>query len=247
MPRYPELGADTRVARALIETEYCLLREREPNVTLEDYLRRFPQYARIDRTMTTEAFKSSIDLSSRCLLERLRQPTDHQAWRRFVALYTPLLFFSACRMGLQARDSADLVQEVFTSVLEQLPTFQLDGHKSFRSWLRTIAVDRWCDHLRRRAVAGRGGNEAGLADAPVPDTVAPLWEKEFRQQIVGRALDLMQADFQPQIWKACWLQVIERKAAPDVATELGLPLAAVYAAKSRVLRCLRQELRGMLD
>ena len=188
-----------------------------------------------------------MDPSTASLLERLRQPTDHEAWNRFVALYTPLLFFWACRMGLQAQDSADLVQEVFTSVLEQLPTFQLDASKNFRGWLRTIAVNKWRDHLRRRAVAGRGGSDAGLADAAVPDTVAPLWEKEFQQQLVGRALDLMQADFQAPTWKACWAQVVEGKAAPAVARELGLSLAAVYAAKSRVLRRLRQELNGMLD
>jgi RNA polymerase sigma-70 factor (ECF subfamily) len=188
-----------------------------------------------------------MDQTSASLLERLRQPTDQEAWNRFVALYTPLLFFWSCRMGLQAQDSADLVQDVFTTVLEQLPTFQLDPNKSFRGWLRTIAVNKWRDHLRRRAVAGRGGNDAGLAEVVVPDTVAPLWEKEFQQQIVGRALDLMQADFEPPTWKACWAQVVEGKAAPDVAKELGLSLAAVYAAKSRVLRRLRQELHGMLD
>jgi RNA polymerase sigma-70 factor (ECF subfamily) len=181
------------------------------------------------------------------LLDRLRDPADHEAWKRFVALYTPLLYFWACRMGLQAQDAADLVQDVFTTVLEQLPTFRLDAAKSFRGWLRTVAVNRWRDQVRRRAVAGRAASDAGLADAAVPDTVAVLWENEFTQHLVGRALDLMQGDFQPQTWKACWLQVVEGKPAPEVARELGLGLAAVYAAKSRVLRRLRLELGGMLD
>lgn len=188
-----------------------------------------------------------MDQTSTSLLERLRQPTDQEAWSRFVALYTPLLFFWGCRMGLQANDSADLVQDVFTTVFEQLPTFQFDASKSFRGWLRTVAVNKWRDHQRRRVVVGRGGNDAGLAEVAVPNTVAPLWEKEFQQQVVGRALDLMQADFETPTWKACWAQVVEGQAAPDVAKELGLSLAAVYAAKSRVLRRLRQELHGMLE
>ena len=33
----------------------------------------------------------------------------------------------------------------------------------------------------------------------------------------------------------------------EVARELGITLAAVYTAKSRVLHRLRQELQGMLD
>ena len=101
-------------------------------------------------------------------------------------------------MGLQAQAAADLVQDVFTNVLEQLPTFRLDTGRSFRGWLRTVALNRWRDQARRRAVAGRGGNDAGLAEATVPDTVAALWEAEFTQHVVGRALDLMQGDFQPQ-------------------------------------------------
>ncbi len=45
------------------------------------------------------------------LLERLRQPSQEQAWARLVELYTPLLFRWARRAGLQTQDAADLVQE----------------------------------------------------------------------------------------------------------------------------------------
>ena len=41
--------------------------------------------------------------------------------------------------------------------------------------------------------------------------------------------------------------VVEGRAPADVARELGITLAAAYAAKSRVLHRLRQELEGMLD
>lgn len=54
------------------------------------------------------------------LLERLRRP-DKGARPRFVALYTLLLSFWACRMGLQEADAADLVQDVFTILWQKLP------------------------------------------------------------------------------------------------------------------------------
>ena len=86
-----------------------------------------------------------------------------------------------------------------------------------------------------------------LVHDDVPDNVAAMWEAEFQQQLIARALDLMQTDFQPQTWQACLAQVVEGKSGEQVAEELGMSLAAVYAARSRVLRRLRQELDGMLD
>ena len=77
------------------------------------------------------------------LLERLRQPFEPDAWNRFVSLYTPLIYSWGRRAGLQDEDSADLVQEVFVTLLDVLPTFTYDRHKSFRGWLRTITLNKW--------------------------------------------------------------------------------------------------------
>ena len=57
----------------------------------------------------------------------------------------------------------------------------------------------------------------------------------------------MQSEFQPSTWQACWRIVVEGRSPGEVARELGITLAAAYAAKSRVLHRLRRELEGMLD
>ena len=72
-------------------------------------------------------------------------------------------------------------------------------------------------------------------------------EEEYRRYLVRRALGLMQAEFEPATWKACWEFVVHDRPAAEVAAELGLSVNAVYLAKSRVLRRLRAELRGLLD
>jgi len=64
---------------------------------------------------------------------------------------------------------------------------------------------------------------------------------------VGRALELMRADFQPVTWQACWEFVVRDRPAAEVAAELGITINTVYLAKSRVLRRLREELAGLLD
>ena len=177
------------------------------------------------------------------LLERLRQPGAEEAWNRLVELYTPLLYYWAGRLGLQAEDAADLVQEVFTVLVQKLPEFRYDPHRSFRGWLRTIALNKWRDRGRRRIPRAAGQ----LALEQLADDDEAFWEAEYRQHLVGRALELMQAEFQPTTWKACWETVVSGRPAAEVARELGLTVDAVYAARSRVLRRLRRELDGLID
>jgi RNA polymerase sigma-70 factor (ECF subfamily) len=187
-----------------------------------------------------------MDNTPASLLERLRRP-DEGAWPRFVELYTPLLYFWSCRMGLQADDAADLVQDVFAVLLQKLPEFRYAKNKSFRSWLRTLTLNRWRDNLRRKAAALRGAGDAGLETVAIPDAAEALWEQEYREHLAGRAAEVMKAEFQPATWQAFWRLVVEGQSGAEVAAALGLSIEAVYAAKSRVLRRLRQELDGMLE
>jgi len=181
------------------------------------------------------------------LLERLRKPFEPEAWDRFVALYTPLIYTWGRRAGLREEDAADLVQDVFLKLMEVLPTFKYDAHQGFRRWLRTVTLNTWRDHCKRRGNRRLAGNKAALAEAAVPDGLEAFWEDEYSQHLVSRAIALMQADFRPATWKAFWEQVVVGRPARAVASELGLSPGAAYAAKFRVLDRLRGELAEMLE
>jgi RNA polymerase sigma-70 factor, ECF subfamily len=142
-----------------------------------------------------------MNTTSPSLLERLRQPAEEESWGRFVKLYTPLLFSWARRMGLQEQDAADLVQDVLTLLVQKLPEFRYDQSKTFRGWLHTLTLNRWRELRRRAGAAPAVGGAADLADVPSPTKDEAFWEQECRQYLVGRALQLMQADFQPTTWK----------------------------------------------
>jgi len=180
------------------------------------------------------------------LLERLREPEQEQAWERFVGLYTPLLYYWARRSGCRESEAADLVQEVFALLVRKLPEFTYDHNKTFRGWLRTVAQNCWRNIHRKAAIplAANGPDPAQLA---APERDDPFWEIEYRQRLVGHALQMMRADFQPATWQACWLIIVEDKPAAEVARELGMSTGAVYMAKSRVLSRLRKELEGLLE
>ncbi len=181
------------------------------------------------------------------LLERLRDPAKEADWDHFVRLYSPLLCCWARRLGLNGADVADLVQDVFTILVRKLPAFRYDPNKRFRAWLWTITVNKCREKRRGKAADTLQAGEGDLARLAGPDSADAVDEAEYRQYLVRRALQLMQAKFQPATWRAFWECVAADRPAAEVAAELGLSVDAVYAAKSRVLRHLRRELDGLLE
>lgn len=188
-----------------------------------------------------------IPTTSISLLERLRRPDDQEAWARFVRLYTPLLHSWASKLGLQDQDANDVVQELLVVLIQKLPEFEYDPGKSFRGWLRTVLNNKWRDRCQRRQPGQLDLQAESCSDSFGADPIGDLEEKEYRRYLVGRALQIMQAEFQPATWKACWAFVVEDRPAADVAREIGITINAVYHAKSRILSRLRQELQGLLD
>jgi RNA polymerase sigma-70 factor (ECF subfamily) len=187
----------------------------------------------------------AMSTTSISLLARLRQPGDDQAWQRFVSFYAPLLYHWAKKTGLPAGEIEDLVQDVFATLITRLPQFDYDGGQSFRGWLRTIIVNRCRDWFRRRENQPHGAPRETWDGSP--DIAEWLAENEYRTQLASRALDLMRQEFEESTWRACFECVVNDRPAAEVARELGLTVNAVYVAKSRVLRRLRQELDGLWE
>jgi RNA polymerase sigma-70 factor (ECF subfamily) len=169
------------------------------------------------------------------LLDRLREPDADQAWDRFVDLYAPMLFSWARQKGLAEPEATELVQDVILSLIQKLPEFEEDSQQGFRRWLQTLLGDE------HRRWAGHRGTKVAEADFNQVD------HEEYQRQLATRALQMMQTEFEPTTWRACWENVVFGRPASKVAAELGLTEAAVYSAGARVLHRLRQELAGLLE
>jgi RNA polymerase sigma-70 factor (ECF subfamily) len=188
-----------------------------------------------------------MNTTSASLLARLRQPADPAAWERFVHLYTPLLCHWARRVGLPSQDVEDFVQDVFTVLVRKLPEFHYQPGQHFRGWLWTVTVNKWRERRRRRTVAVHQAGDGELSALAEADPADEFDEAEYRQYLARQVTQLIQAEFQPNTWKAFWECVVADRPAAEVARELGTTENAVYIAKGRVLRRLRQELDGLLD
>jgi RNA polymerase sigma-70 factor (ECF subfamily) len=189
--------------------------------------------------------------TSRSLIRRAAA-NDPAAWQRLSQVYGPLVYQWCRHCGLQPDDAADVVQEVFRALARSLGTFRSNqSGDSFRAWLWTITRNKLRDHhrSRQRRPQAIGGSTARHEIEQLPDQAPEESDDANRRQVhselAQRALNLMQHDFEERTWQAFWKTAVEQKTAPQAAEELGTTVAAVYMAKSRVLRRLREELDGL--
>lgn len=194
-------------------------------------------------------FAHQMTSTSITLLERIRRKSDQAAWERFVVLYTPLLLQWSRRAGFAEQDAADLVQDMFAKLLVEMPQFEYDADRgSFRGWLKTVTVNLCRERQRKRLIAqGRGGGDDPFGSLPARDNWEARWDAEYHDYLVRRALEIMQSQFEAQTWRAAWEVTVNRLTAEETGKKLGLSVASVYVAKSRVMRRLRKELAGLLD
>jgi RNA polymerase sigma-70 factor (ECF subfamily) len=175
------------------------------------------------------------------------------AWKDLLDLYRPLILGWLNRQGVPARDLEDLCQEVLLGVVKQLPGFQHSGQRgAFRRWLRTIVCRRAADYWRAldEVAQAQGGSGATAALQQIADADSDLnrqWDEEHDRYVLHCLLDLVQQEFEPLTLRAFRRLALDGASGAEVAQELGLSVAAVYVAKSRVLARIRQEAEGLID
>ncbi len=182
------------------------------------------------------------------LLERVKSGEEN-AWGRMVTLYYPLVCRWCASKGLQPHDCVDVAQDVFIAVAKHVTSFRKETQRdSFCAWLRAIAQNKVNDYWRqqKRQAQSIGGSEARrwLSEVSATPGVEPDVPKGVDEEavVVRAALDALSLEFEPRTWKAFWRVAVDGQPAAHVAEELGTSSNAVYLAKSRVLRRLREEL-----
>jgi len=187
------------------------------------------------------------------LLVRLRDLGDADAWRQFVDLYAPLVYHYAHRRGLQDADAADLTQDVLKAVAAGMEHFRYDpGRGTFRGWLFTLVrhqLHHWGASRRYRSSgSGETGIQALLDELPAPPPEEESqWEEEFQRRLLNQSVELAREKFQETTWQAFWRTARLGQRSQDVARELGLSVAAVYMAKSRVLTEIRKQIQRLRE
>ncbi len=190
------------------------------------------------------------DSTSESLLVQLRDSANTDAWATFADLYTPLIFYWARKNGLNTHDASDLVQEVMALVFQKLPEFQYDPTRSFRGWLRQVTLNKHRERFRRKSLAIDSVSQSQLVNVPENGnngSASQTWDQDYSRNLVTSAIDLMRKEFALETWEALKLFVSSERTAQDISNQTGVSTSTIYAAKSRLMKRLRQDLDGLLD
>ena len=183
------------------------------------------------------------------LLVRLRDPQDEAAWRQFVDLYAPLVYAYARKQGLQDADAADLSQEVLRAVAGGVGRLEYDPQRgAFRNWLFTVVRRKLANWRAAQANRTRGSGDSGthrlLEQLPAPEATEAEWEAEWERRLFAWACEQVRRDVTASTWQAFWRTAVDGQPGKQVAGDLGLSVAAVYLARSRVLARLQELVRS---
>lgn len=198
------------------------------------------------------AGSTSAKSVSHSLLEKVRN-RDGGAWGRLTSLFTPIVYGWVRRGGVPEADAPDVTQDVFFEVARSVERFRRDRPgDTFTGWLRTIARRQAALYARTRGqeAGAVGGSEAHRLleqlREPTPLDLELQGDDPDRAAVLRRGLELIRGDVAENTWAAFERVVMNGRPPADVAAELGMTLGAVYVAKSRVLKRLREELEGLL-
>jgi RNA polymerase sigma factor (sigma-70 family) len=192
-----------------------------------------------------------VENTSATLLGRLHeQPADGAAWQEFVERYQPRVYAHCLAFRLQPADAEDVTQAVLLRLVQKLPEFRYDPGQSFRAWLRTVTRHILSDFLTERQRQQGSGDSAIvrlLDNLEAREGLALQVEAEFDRELLDEALKRVRARVPPQQWDAFRLTALEGLSGADAGAKLGMLVATVYTAKSKVQKLVRDEVRRIED
>jgi RNA polymerase sigma-70 factor (ECF subfamily) len=180
------------------------------------------------------------------LIAQVQSPEDREAWDQFVLIYRPVIYRMARRRGMQDADAQDLVQSVFMRVASSIQRWEKkDPETKFRHWLRRIARNTIFSALSRRPQDTAAGGSEILNLLAVQPENEKLDEQELETETMREqylhAAAVVRKDVDPDTWRAFELTVVRGQSCEEVATQLGKSVGSIYAARSRVMRRLREQ------
>ena len=182
------------------------------------------------------------------LLERLQTDPNEESWRRLHDLYAPFIRKWLNDPALKA-DQDDMTQEVMAILIRELRRFRRKRIGSFRAWLKTITVNvlrqKWRSNRRKKVDSG---GPAILDQLEDPASELSLrWDHEHNEFIVKGLLEMIRPEFSVLHWKVFGRVALGGAAPAKAAKEFEMSVNAVLLVKSRVLKRLREEGRGLID
>jgi len=182
------------------------------------------------------------------LLAGVKARENREAWEDFLLTYRPVIYRMARRRGLQDADAQDAVQNILVRVSAAIADYEPQPGTKFRHWLRRVARNAILSALSRgpkdAAVGGTAADEQ-LQRQPDTDDASQELAHEHRREQFHRAAAVVRSDVNTETWQAFELTVVQGLPCEDAAAMIGRSVGTVYAARSRIIKRLREQLDRM--
>ncbi len=190
--------------------------------------------------------------TSSTILVGLRDFQNRGAWLRLSDTFRAPIVRFARRLGLAEPDAEEVAQETLAEFAAAYRQGRYDRDRGRLSrWLFGIA---WRQAQNRRRAQARQaaripispGDTAACAELPDETAASHSWDVEWEQTLLQHCLTRVAQEVEPATYQAFRLAIESDEPAQSIADKLGIPVKAVYNAKHRVLRRVR-ELREEFD
>lgn len=128
----------------------------------------------------------------------------------------------------------DLLSDTFCTAITALDNFRGDG--SVKSWLFTIARNKWLDHLRKRSPV----SDVDLTELYIADTAPGPEQRVLHREAAKRALELL--DREEKRTRIVVKMRIEGYSYYEIAQKLGIREGSARVIDFRARKKLRDQL-----
>jgi len=184
------------------------------------------------------------------LIVRLKDQRNDRAWTDFVCAYEPFLMQLVRKQGTPDHHAADVTQQLLLAIARSVHGWQPDGKTaSFRRWLGTVARNVVIKFMtrERRQITGQGGSEfLSLLEATRDANVDAEHVRQYEQELILWAAELVRAEFRENSWRAFWETHVEGRSVAEVSQELGVTAGSIYMSRSRIFARIRNRIEEVL-
>jgi RNA polymerase sigma-70 factor (ECF subfamily) len=176
------------------------------------------------------------------LLDEVRNPQNHVAWKKFTVRYGPMIR-GWCRHWFP-READDKACEVFSELVFRMITFEYDRSKGrFRGWLKTVTHNLMAK-LKRDVFPEVDADDNPMDSVEAAKDLASRLAAEFDLEQLEIAKERVCSRVQPHTWAAYLATAEEGRKPAEVAHELGMKVGSVFQAKHSVIALLRQDIEA---
>lgn len=189
-----------------------------------------------------------MDSTSLSLLDRIANQGDNTDWQKLLSIYQPFIQSVVKSYPSLMSHADDIAQDVMLVLMRELPAFNRQRTGSFRTFLRRITINQLRTTSRKSQKFANNAHEDIAQELADPASIASQkWDQEYERIVFQRLIAFVKPTVSKQDWQAFERYALENQPPAKVAEDLKVSVNSVLLAKSRILKQLRREAKGLLD